>query len=252
MTESINNKFLKIRCSHRQWWVSVEFSGENYLKRDYTQAINGLSKGESYDLLLANGKTLHRGLFEKNKKHFKALLDILPLIQGWKELAVYVSGQLMTPDQVFLLSKIIKCAFYQSHRRCRSNSQSRWQQLGCHLPKCRIGLLGFNFHKCRNPYWFSFFQKADEGSRSSTLFVLNKKKLKESLCRTADLCPHYPEEVFAILEKLPDTLDLSNYNEFHMWTQSKRNVYVMYRKHFKTLVPRNPMKYEKWAKELII
>jgi len=243
----------KLNRNHkiREWWVSVEFYSENYRRKAYASALRALESGERYDLILENGKTMHRSIFRKNSQHFKALIATLPLVQDWKGLSVHVSGRLLETDQILVLNKIMKCALHQSHRRCLSGEKSKWQFLGCHLPGFRVGLGEFSFRKCNNPFWFSFYQKTKNQAGRKALYTLDKKGLAADLRKAADLCPCYPEEAFAVFESFPATVNLSGYEDFHMWSLSKRNVYGSYLRHFPTLVPRNPNQYNRWVQKFI-
>ena len=192
---------------------------------------------ERYDLYLASGQILARGIFSGFKDPV-LLGNLLEATMKWHGKSVYLSGDRLTQGAVETLIQILAC--YAGHRLCRQGSYlERRRYLGCHL--AGVGLLGCSLAliKDGHRFWFHFF---DKDPRRARIYRLNRQRLLLSQ-QSARLCPAFPDDVETIVSHLNVMIDLEDDYQARFWKAAPNNSIGM------TIMPRMIKNYERWMRK---
>jgi hypothetical protein len=242
----------KNKWKDRGWWVSVEIDKRPSGKKNHQNALLLLDSGqERYDLILENGKTKARGIFNRQADMF--LLAKLLEVAGhwqvaghWHGTAAYVNGNELGASEVRQLIKLLRCA--SNHSYCRSGiREHRLSYVGCHL--IQTGLLYYSLDTLKKGarYWFSFFRAEKENPR--TFFLKKSALFKRVLVSAA--CPLFPENTTTILESLPVTVDLSSRADSAIWIQTRYRVNTRWLSRYPPIVPKSEEVYKDWLSNLL-
>ena len=230
----------------RGWWVSVEIDRKPAARKHEDRVLFLLeSSQERYDLLLESGKTITRGIFTL-KTDLKNLAELLALSNCWTGTVVHVKGNRLGTRDVHQLAGLLNCAV--NYAGCRSESlERRLAYLGCHL--LRIGLMNYSLASLKSGerYWFSYF-RSEMGSYLHA--ALNKYALAKTM-ESSKLCPLFPAETSAIIEKLPSSVNLRPMNNHIFWVPTKHKIHTHWLSRFPPVVPNSEVMYRQWVQKLL-
>ena len=235
---------LETCLKHRGWWISVEFDKLRKGRKHFHETLALLEGGERYDLILENGKTVARGIFD-SEAELPDLIRLIDRVKGWSGAVIYCNGQELDTGGARKILKTLKCAAAHDPPCRSSNRLKRHLFLGCHLS--RIGLLGFSHQTLMKQarYWFSFF--THESWRS---YRLKKDALQEAV-KSADFCPLFPDDAQTIIDRLPMILDLDQKRVLALWVRPKERYQTRWLSRFPPVVPRSEKTYEKEMRNLL-
>jgi hypothetical protein len=215
-------------------------------RKDIARALVLLdSASERYDLVLEKGQTVARGIF-LNGDEPDLLSELLNQASASLNGKVFVRGeQLETPD-VKALGKMLACA--SKKPPCRSeNKNERWSFLGCHLVKIRLIDYSLQTLKGGGRFWFSFLRK---DTTCQGKWTLGKFELLNAFWK-ARLCPLFPQETGAMIERLPEGIDLERKTERTLWVETGRMLGTRWLCRFPPVIPYSETKYRQWISSVI-
>jgi len=241
----------------RGWWVMVEILRGPGCRKNVERAIAFLdAAGERYDLVLENGQTASRGIFtSKEAGDQKAWLEHKPtssddllllsaLIGCAAELPgskIFVRGDRLDAAGARVLARMLACVARDTP--CRGEVRDeRWSFLGCHL--IGVGLLNYSLQalKAGDKFWFSFLRRE---AAFQAKWNLCKFELLDAF-RTARLCPLFPQETGATIERLPAAIDLERESDRGLWVETGRMLRTRWLCRFPPVVPYSETKYQQW------
>lgn len=227
----------------RGWWASVAIVRNRPRRDTLLEALELLGQGfERYDIIVHNGKTLARGLFDR-QCDMASLSRLLELSARWSGTRIHVNGLELDPKAAGRLAEQLTCA--ATDAPCATRNPKRGDAfLGCHM--AGIGFLGFTPSKLLKGkrFWFVFMKKEDANRH-----VLDRAPLGEALSPYA-FCPRYPARTQALLRGLPDVIDLDRKADRALWIPARQRVRTRWESRLPELVPRKDILYERWAREL--
>ncbi|MEJ2168624.1 MAG: hypothetical protein P8X90_24185 [Desulfobacterales bacterium] len=234
------------RWKDRGWWLAVEIDRRPAGRKDEDHARDLLDGAqERYDLLLESGKTVSRGIFTI-KAELRKLAELLELSNRWTGTVVHANGNRLGTEHVHQLAGLLQCAGNQPG--CRSESMDdRLAYLGCH--RLRIGLMNYSLAclKRGRRYWFSYL-RPEKGSHLQA--VLDKNALAK-IMEPSQLCPLFPKNTAALIEKLPSTVNLRPLNNHLFWVPTKYKIRTHWLSRFPPAVPNSEVMYRRWIKKLL-
>jgi hypothetical protein len=236
----------KQKWKDRGWWVSVDIDRCASGKKNLSKALQLLDDAqERYDLILENGKTKARGIFNR-QADLTGLSKLIEMAGLWRATAIYINGNEPKISEIRQLVRLLRCA--SQHAYCRSGSRERrLASVGCHL--VRTGLLSYTLDALKKGtrYWFSYYSTEKENPRS---FYLKRDALHKRVFISA-ACPFFPENTAKIMESLPGILDLSCREDNAIWIQTKYRVNTRWLSRFPPIVPKSEEVYKEWLSNLL-
>ena len=231
----------------RGWWMSVEINKKPIGKRKHTDALNLLETAhERYDLMLESGITIARGIFTQ-KSDMCNLAKLLEMVNPWKDTAVFAQGRRLSRREAAHFSKYLICAADITSSQCKS-AERGLDYIGCHLMK--IGLMNYSLAALKNgaTYWFSSFIP---DSDSNGKFSLDKNKLAHSM-EISKLCPLYPTRTKAVLDRLPDSVNLCDNFHRQRWVLTKYRFRTSWPRRYPPIVPYSDSVYRHWMRNIFV
>jgi hypothetical protein len=198
------------------------------------------SATERYDVVLEKGQTVARGIFLMGDE--PALLsELLSHANQSLNGKVFVCGEQLDRAGMKDLANLLACVSKAPH--CKSEVKDRrWAFLGCHLVGVRLMDYSLQALKAGGKSWFSFLRRE---AAFKAKWNLDKFKLLDAF-RTARLCPLFPPETGALIERLPADIDLERESDRRLWVETGRMLRTRWLCRFPPVVPYSETKYRQW------